>query len=57
MYNSMAEYPHWFVLTCEVLVAVVGLWIVMKLIKAALWLMLFGFLLFAVSTVVYYLFR
>jgi hypothetical protein len=57
MYNSVAEYPPWFVLTCEVLVAVVGFWIVVKLIKAALWLFLFGFLFFAVSTAVYYFLR
>jgi hypothetical protein len=57
MYSSMAEYPRWFVITCEVLVAVVGIWIVVKLIRAALWLLLFGFLFFAVSTAVYYFLR
>jgi hypothetical protein len=57
MYNSVAEYPHWFVIACEVLVTAVGIWIVVKLIKAALWLFLFGVLFLAVSTAVVYLFR
>ena len=57
MYNSMAEYPHWFVVVCTVLAAVLGLWIVAKLIKATLWLFLVGFLFLVGSAAVWYLFK
>jgi hypothetical protein len=57
MYNSMAEYPHWFVVTCWVFATAVGLWIAVKLIKAALWMALFFVLFVAASTAVWYLLR
>jgi hypothetical protein len=57
MYSSMAEYPQWFVITCSVLVVALGLWIVVKLIKVALWLFVVGVLISAGSYVAWYFFR
>jgi Flp pilus assembly protein TadB len=45
MLDSLAQYPHWFVVACAALSAAVVLWIVMKIIKAALWMLIFGVLL------------
>jgi hypothetical protein len=57
MYTSMAEYPHWFVVLCTVLAVALGLWIVLKLIKVALWLFIFGVLFVAGSAAIWYFFR
>jgi hypothetical protein len=54
MYSSMAEYPQWFVITCTVFAVAVGLWIVVKLIKVALWLFVVGVLISAGSYVAWY---
>jgi type VI protein secretion system component VasF len=43
MFNSLAQYPHWFVVACAVLAAAV-LWVLLKLLKAALWILFFGLL-------------
>jgi len=45
MLDSLAEYPHWFVVLCSTLGAAVLLWLLMKLVKAALWMMIAGVLL------------
>ena len=38
--DSLAEYPRWFVVACGTLVAAVLIWMVMKLLKVALWLLI-----------------
>ena len=38
--DSLAEYPRWFVVACGTLVAAVLSWMVMKLLKVALWLLI-----------------
>jgi hypothetical protein len=40
MLDSLAEYPRWFVVACATIVLAVGLWIGMKLLKLALWLLI-----------------
>jgi hypothetical protein len=40
MLDSLAEYPRWFVVACGTIVAAIVIWIGMKLLKLALWLLL-----------------
>ena len=39
-FDSLADYPHWFVLLCATIVAVLAIWLLVKLLKWALWLAL-----------------
>jgi hypothetical protein len=57
MFDSLAEYPHWFVVACATLAAVAVLWLLVRLLKAALWLLFFGVLFVAVSSALWLLFR
>jgi hypothetical protein len=38
--KPMANWPDWLVVACAILAAFVGLWILLKLFKLALWLAL-----------------
>jgi hypothetical protein len=40
MLDSLADYPRWFVVACATIVLAVVLWIGMKLLKIALWLLI-----------------
>jgi len=42
--DPAAAYPPWFVLACATVAAVTGLWLLVKLLKWALWLLLVGIL-------------
>ena len=44
MFHSLAQYPHWFVVACAVAAAAALLWLVFKLVKAVLWILIFGIL-------------
>jgi hypothetical protein len=57
MLNSVAQYPHWFVVACMALAAALVLWVVLRLVKAALWILFFGVLLAAGSAAVWLLLR
>jgi hypothetical protein len=57
MFDSLAEYPHWFVVACSLLVSIAVLWVLLKLLKAALWLLLFAVIATGVLAAVWYLFR
>jgi hypothetical protein len=57
MFDSLAQYPHWFVTACSVLVVVVVLWVLLKLLKAALWILFFVVLATGVLSAVWYFFR
>ena len=46
-FESLSAYPHWFVVACAALVAAVILWVLLKLIKAALWVLFLGLLVIA----------
>jgi hypothetical protein len=55
MFNSVAEYPHWFVVACAALAAAFALWIIFKILKAALWILIFGVLVVAGASAVWLL--
>jgi len=57
MLDSLAAYPHWFVVACAMLAAAAVLWLLVKLLKAALWLLFFGVLLAAAAAAIWLLFR
>jgi hypothetical protein len=42
MFESLAEYPQWFVIACSVVASVGVLWALLKLIRMALWALLFA---------------
>lgn len=39
-FDSLADYPDWFVVTCVTVVMAVAIWVLVKLLKWALWLAL-----------------
>jgi hypothetical protein len=49
---SLAGYPDWLVAACAGVVAIAALWVVLKLLKLALWL-LFYFIVAAVIVSVF----
>lgn len=57
MLNSLAQYPHWFVVVCAIVGGAIVLWLAVKLLKAALWMLLVGVIVVAVSTVAWLLLR
>ena len=40
MLDSLADYPRWFAVACGTIVAALLIWVGMKLLKLALWLLL-----------------
>jgi hypothetical protein len=48
MFDSLAEYPHWFVIACTFVAAGGVLWVLMKLIKMAMWAFFFAIVLVTV---------
>jgi len=48
MFDSLAEYPHWFVIGCTFVAAGGVLWVLMKLIKMAMWAFFFAIVLVTV---------
>jgi hypothetical protein len=56
MSDLLAGYPHWLVVACAVVVAVAALWLLLKLIKAALWILFYGIIALAVLWAVLYFF-
>jgi hypothetical protein len=57
MFESLSEYPHWFVVACAAVAAVAVLWILVRLLKAALWILFTGIVLSAALAVVWLLLR
>jgi hypothetical protein len=57
MSDSLAQYPHWFVAACSLLVGIAVVWVLLKLLKAALWLLLFAVIATGVLSAVWYFFR
>jgi hypothetical protein len=57
MLDSLAEYPHWFVVACATLAAGALLWLLMKLLKAALWIMIVGILLVGGAAAIWLFFK
>jgi hypothetical protein len=56
MSDLLAGYPHWLVVACAVVVAAAALWLLLKLIKAALWILFYGVIVLAVLWTVMYFF-
>ncbi len=50
--ESLADYPRWFVVVCVTIVAAVLIWLVMKVLKWTLWLLLITVLLVGGAAVV-----
>ena len=57
MVDSLADYPRWFVVLCATIVLAVSIWIVMKLLKWTLWLLLIGVLLVGFAGAAWLFFR
>ena len=57
MFESLAEYPHWFVVACAVVAAAAVIWLLLKLLKLALWLFFVGVVVAAALTAVWLLLR
>jgi hypothetical protein len=57
MFDSLAGYPHWLVVACAVVAAVVVLWVLVELLKAALWILFYGIIVVGVLSVVWYFLR
>jgi hypothetical protein len=57
MLHSLDAYPHWLVVTCEALAAVVVLWVLLKLLKLALWILFFGIVVIALVSVASFFFQ
>jgi len=57
MLDSLAEYPHWFVVACAAVAAAAALWLLVKLLKAALWILFVGIVLSAALAALWLLFR
>jgi hypothetical protein len=57
MRDSLADYPRWFVVVCVTIVLAVLLWIGMKLLKVALWLLIGTVLVVGLGTAAWLLIR
>jgi hypothetical protein len=55
--DSLAHYPDWLVVAGATLAAALALWLLLKLLRLALWLLLFGVLLVGLSTAVWLVFH
>ena len=50
--DSLADYPHWFVVACVTIVAAVLIWLLVKVLKWTLWVILITVLLVGGAVVV-----
>ena len=57
MLDSLADYPRWFVVACGTIVAALLIWVGMKLLKLALWLLLAVVLVVGLGTAAWLLIR
>lgn len=55
--DSLGEYPRWFVVACATVAAAVGLWILAKLLKWTIYLLVAVVLLGGAATVAWLLLR
>lgn len=53
--ESLGEYPRWFVLACVTLVAAVGLWMLAKVLKWTIYLLVAVVVIAGAAAVVWYL--
>lgn len=57
MLDSLAEYPQWLVVACGTIVVAAAIWVVMKLLKWTLWLLLAAVLAIGLGTAAWLVFR
>jgi hypothetical protein len=57
MFDSLSQYPHWLVVACSVFAGALVLWLLVKLLKAALYVLFFGVLVAAGASAAWLLFR
>jgi hypothetical protein len=57
MFDSLAEYPHWFVVACAAVAAAAVLWLLVRLLKAALWILFTGVVVSVVLAAIWLLLR
>jgi hypothetical protein len=57
MLNSLGEYPRWFVVACAILASAGVLWLLVRLLKAALWALFICLLVAAVAAAAWLLFK
>lgn len=57
MLDSLADYPRWLVVACATIVLAAAIWIVMKLLKLALWLLLFAVLIGGLAATIWLLWK
>ena len=55
--ESLKAYTEWFVVACVTIVAAVAIWVLVKLLKWALWALLIGVLVVGGATVALLLLR
>jgi len=55
--DSLSQYPHWFVVGCAAVAAAALLWLLLKLLKAAVWILATGVLIVACATAAWLFFR
>jgi hypothetical protein len=56
MSDSLAAYPHWLVVSGAVVLGLVAFWVLVQLLKAALWILFYGIIAAALLAVVMYFF-
>ncbi len=54
-FDSLADYPHAFVVACVVIVAVVGIWLFLKILKWTIWLLIVGAVVLGAGTLLWVL--
>ena len=57
MIDSLADYPRWLVVACVTIVLAAAIWVIMKLLKWTLWLLLFAVLAIGLGTAAWLMFR
>ena len=50
MLDSLGDYPRWFVVACGTIVAAVLIWVVMKILKLVLWVLIASVLIVGLGT-------
>jgi hypothetical protein len=55
--DSLAQYPDWLVVAGATLAAGLAIWLLLKLLRLALWLLLFGVLLVGLTAAVWLVFH
>ena len=55
--DSLADYPRWVVVACATIVLAAAIWVVIKLLKWTLWMLLFAVLIIGLGTAAWLMLR